>query len=59
MRNFPSNDEEYDSLLTRIQKGAEYLDNPLIKPKDYNKGMALYDELCQAARLYRSGGRQP
>jgi hypothetical protein len=57
MRNLPRNDEEYDALLGRIVKGAEYLENPLIKPADYKKGMALYDELCNIADKYRFGGR--
>jgi hypothetical protein len=56
MRNLPSNDEEYVKLLNRVVKGAEYLDNPLIKSEDFDKGMKLYDELSQAARYYRSGG---
>ena len=56
MKNLPTNDDEYDKLLDRIVKGAEYLDNPIIKPDDYKKGMKLYDALFQAARHYRSGG---
>ena len=43
MRNFPN--DESNALLARIVKGAEYLENPLIKPDDYEKGMKLYDEL--------------
>lgn len=57
MRNLPSNDEDYEKLLGRIVKGAEYLDNDLIKSEDFDKGVKLYDELCQSARYYRSGGR--
>ena len=56
MRNLPRNDDEYNELLARIVKGAEYLENPIIKPSDFKKGMALYDELCNIADKYRSGG---
>lgn len=38
--------QEYQHLLSRIRRGAEYLDNPLIRPEDYQKGMQLYDLLC-------------
>lgn len=55
MKNLPNNDQEYDQLLARIVKGAEYLENPLIKSEDRNKGMVLYDELCHAAIRYRGG----
>ncbi|CAH1205731.1 hypothetical protein PAECIP111893_02404 [Paenibacillus plantiphilus] len=54
MRNLPSNDEEYNALLERIVKGAEYLENPLIKPDDYRKGMVLYDQLYESAIAYRA-----
>lgn len=53
MKNIPRTDEEYFKLLDRISAGADYLDNPLIKPEDHAKGMKLYDELFQAAREYR------
>lgn len=33
-------------LLMRIVQGAEYLDNPLIRAKEYEKGRRLYDQLC-------------
>ena len=61
MRNLPNNDEEYDKLLERIVKGAEYLENPLIKPEDFEKGMKLYDELCSTAIEYRrhNGANRP
>ena len=49
-----TNDEEYFKILKRIVNGADYLENPLIKPEDYEKGMKLYDELCKAAREYRT-----
>lgn len=45
MRNFPH--DEYNALLARIVKGAEYLDNPLIKTDDHAKGMKLYDDLVE------------
>lgn len=48
-----TNDEEYFALLDRIIKGADFLDNPLIKPEQYEKGMRKYDQLCEAARAYR------
>lgn len=57
MRNLPTNDDEYDLLLVRIVKGAEYVESPIIKKHDFDKGMKLYDELTQAARHYRSGGK--
>lgn len=56
MRNLPRNDDEYNELLARIVKGAEYLENPIIKSQDYKRGMALYDELCNIADKYRAGG---
>lgn len=46
-------EEEYFKLLERIIKGAEYLDNPLIKPEDYRKGMKLYDALCEQVLQYK------
>jgi exonuclease VII small subunit len=39
--------EEYQHLLERIRRGAEYLDNPLIRLEDYQKGMKLYELLCE------------
>lgn len=48
----PKNDEEYDAILERIVKGAEYLDHPLITESDKKKGMVLYDELVRIARSY-------
>lgn len=42
-----------DELLERIVRGAEYLENPLIKPEDYERGMKLYDELCDLVDEYR------
>ena len=36
---------EYMKLLDRLVKGAEYLENPIIKPEDYEKGKKLYDQL--------------
>jgi len=53
MKSTPRTDDEYFALLKRITAGADYLDNPLIKPEDHAKGMKLYDELYQAARQYR------
>lgn len=49
-----TNDEEYHKVLERIVKGAEYLDNPLIKPEDREKGMQLYDQLCQSIQDYHT-----
>lgn len=53
MKNTPKTEEEYFALLGRIVKGAEYLENPLIKQEDHAKGMKLYDELCEQAKRYR------
>lgn len=36
---------KYNDLLKRLVKGAEYLDNPLIKKEDYTKGMELYNQI--------------
>ena len=52
MSNSPENDSEYSDLLSRIVRGAEYLDNPLITASDHTKGMKLYDELCDRATKY-------
>lgn len=49
---------EYDELLARIVKGAEYLDNPLINETDKAKGMKLYDELVDRATRYRNTKQQ-
>jgi len=46
-------EDEYNELLKRLVKGAEYLSNPLIKPDDYKKGMKLYNELEQKILEYR------
>ena len=35
-------EDEYNELLERLVKGAEYLSNPLIKLDDYKKGMKFY-----------------
>lgn len=43
---------EYDELLARIVKGAEYLDNPLINETDHARGMKLYDKLVGQAYEY-------
>lgn len=53
MTNSPKNESEYFDLLARIVKGAEYLDNPLIKQDDFDKGMKLYDSLVDSAISYR------
>lgn len=51
-------DEEYTHLLERIVKGAEFLDNPLIKETDYERGMKKYDRLCEEVRAYRTNARE-
>jgi hypothetical protein len=51
-------DEEYFKLLKRIVKGAEYLENPLIKKEDYEKGMKLYDKLCELVENHKSETRR-
>lgn len=45
--------EEYRKLLERLANGAEYLENPLIKPEDYAKGKALYDKIEQEIETMR------
>lgn len=57
MKNLPRTDEEYNALLGRLIKGAEYLDSPIIKQKDFNDGLKLYDELERTVRHYRTGGK--
>jgi transcriptional accessory protein Tex/SPT6 len=44
---------EYEAVLKRIVNGAEYLENPMIKPEDYEKGIKLYDQLVELAIEYR------
>ncbi|SFT03657.1 hypothetical protein [Marininema halotolerans] len=46
-------DREYEQLLTRAVKGAEYLDNPLIKSDDWKRGMKLYDAICEEILQYK------
>lgn len=48
-----TNFEEYEATLKRIVTGAEYLENPLIKPEDYAKGMKLYEQLVESILEYR------
>lgn len=48
-------EQEYQKLLNRIVKGAEYLANPLIKPRDFEKGMLLYDSLCKKLEELKRG----
>lgn len=48
-----TNYSEYEAVLKRIVNGAEYLENPMIKPEDYEKGIKLYDELVEIAMEYR------
>jgi hypothetical protein len=40
-------DHEYEELLSRIVKGAEFLENPNIHPDMYEKGLQKYDRLCE------------
>jgi hypothetical protein len=49
----PTTDHEYNLLLERVVKGAEYLENPIITENDYKKGLKLYDQLWNIARKYR------
>lgn len=58
MNPIPVNDIDYMSLLDRIIKGAEFLENPIIKPEDHERGMKKYERLCEAARAYRKTDRQ-
>ncbi|NBI28322.1 hypothetical protein [Chengkuizengella marina] len=46
-------EEEYNKLLERVVKGAEYLSNPMIKEKDYEYGLRVYDTLCEEVRSFR------
>lgn len=46
-------EQEYFALLERIVKGAEFLENPLLRPEDHAKWMKLYDELCRQAQQMR------
>lgn len=47
------NDAEYEKMLKRLVKGAEYLDDPLLSEEDYKKGMRLYNALERKALKYR------
>lgn len=51
-----TNEQEYEATLKRIVTGAEYLENPLIKPEDFKKGMKLYDQLVESVLVYKYGG---
>lgn len=57
MTSTPKTEEEYFAILERIVKGAEYLENPLIKEEDYEKGMKLYDKLCEQVQRYHQEHR--
>lgn len=46
-------EQEYNSILARLVKGAEYLENPLLSEKDRAKGQRLYDELEHKIRVYK------
>jgi hypothetical protein len=48
-----TNYSEYEAVLKRIVNGAEYLENPLIKPEEYEKYNKLYDQLVEIAMEYR------
>lgn len=48
-----TSEEQYFEYLERVRKGAEFLDNPLIKPEDYKRGLKRYDDLCQRVLEYR------
>lgn len=47
------NDAEYEKMLKRLVKGAEYLDDPLLSEEDYEKGMTLYNELERKILKYQ------
>lgn len=46
-------DKEYNETLKRMVKGAEYLENPLIKRTDYEKGLKLYNELERKILIHK------
>lgn len=46
-------ENQYHKTLSRIQKGAIYLEREDLSELERKKGMKLYDELCKAARHYR------
>jgi hypothetical protein len=51
-----TNYSEYEAVLKRIVNGAEYLENPMIKPQEYEKYNKLYDQLIYAVLDYKFGG---
>lgn len=44
---FEELERRYDELLGRLVNGAEFLDNPIIKPEVYKAGLKKYDRLCE------------
>lgn len=46
-------EKDYYAVLLRIAKGADYIENPLIRPQDHAKATRLYDQLCQQASKMR------
>ncbi|GAB7387402.1 hypothetical protein BSNK01_12380 [Bacillaceae bacterium] len=46
-------EQEYFKLLERLVKGADYLDNPLLLPEEYEKGRKLYDEIEEKILRYK------
>ena len=42
---FETLEKRYDELLERLVKGAEFLENPLIKPEVYEAGLRKYERL--------------
>lgn len=49
-------DEEYDKLLERLVKGAEYLERTDITPAQREKAQKLYDDLEKRVLAYKRGG---
>jgi hypothetical protein len=50
-------EKEYQQLLKRLVKGAEYLDHPFISTEDFKKGMELYN--CIEKRIQRYQDQNP
>lgn len=49
-------DNDYDKLLERLVKGAEYLERTELSPAQRKKAQKLYDEIKQRVKAYKRGG---
>lgn len=52
-QEFKDLNRHYDELLDRLVKGANFLDNPLIKPEVYEAGMKKFERIWNEAMEVR------